>query len=160
MRLAVVTQTRNRVGGLETYLEAVLPGLAHAHTVAFFSVDGESGSRGTVALPENVPALRLDDAQSLRRWRPDVLFAHGLEDPALEAEVLGVAPAVVVQHTFHGTCISSGKTMMWPSVMQCDRALSGACLAMYFPRRCGGSNPVTMLRLYQVQTRRLRELRK
>jgi glycosyltransferase involved in cell wall biosynthesis len=165
MRLAVVTQTRSRVGGLETYLEAVLPGLARVHDVAFFSVDGESGSRGAVALPAGVPALHLDRTAGdpvdvLRRWQPDVLFAHGLDDSALEAEVLRVAPAVIVQHTFHGTCISSGKTMTWPAVTQCDRAFGSACLAMYFPRRCGGSNPLTMLRLYRIQAQRLRALQK
>jgi len=165
MRLAVVTQTRSRVGGLETYLEAVLPGLARAHTVAFFSVDGESAARGAVALPADVPAFSLDrtaadPVAALRRWQPDILFAHGLDDAALETEVLRVAPAVIVQHTFHGTCISSGKTMTWPAVTQCDRAFGSACLAMYFPRRCGGSNPLTMLRLYRTQAQRLRELQK
>jgi glycosyltransferase involved in cell wall biosynthesis len=111
-----------------------------------------------------VPGERLDAspegaARQLRAARPDVIFAHGLDDPVVEAAILAVAPAVVAQHTYHGTCISSTKTMSWPGVTQCTRAFGPACLAQYFPRRCGGSSPLTMTTLYRAQSTRLESLR-
>ena len=98
-------------------------------------------------------------AEAVASWGPDVLFAHGLDDASIEARVLNVAPTVFVEHTYHGTCISSAKTMRVPSVRACDRRFGPACLALYFPRRCGGLNPVTMMRLYATQSRRLQTVR-
>ena len=40
----------------------------------------------------------------------------------------------------------------------CTRTFGPACLAHYFPRGCGGRNPVQMLKDYQLQTARLRLL--
>jgi glycosyltransferase involved in cell wall biosynthesis len=165
VRLAIITQSRDRVGGVEAYLESVIAALARRHEVLFWSASGEGTGRGAVRLPPGLVALAADGASGdpvhhLRDWRPDLLFAHGLDDAALESEVLRLAPAVIVEHTYHGTCISSSKTMSWPGVQPCQRPLGAACLALYLPRRCGGLNPVTMVQAYRTQRRRLAELRK
>lgn len=165
MRLAVITQSRDRVGGVEAYLEGVVPALARLHDVTFWTASDEVTSRGPIELPPNVPASVLhgapvEAAARLAAARPDVLFMHGLDDPALEAAVLGVAPAVLVQHTYHGTCISSAKTTAWPTPTACTRPFGPACLAHYLPRRCGGSSPRTMLRLYRTQDARLATVRR
>lgn len=164
MRVAVVTQSRDRIGGVEAYLQAVLPPLSARHAVAFFSASTATTERGAIVLPSTVPALVLgtspaDPLSGLREWRPDIIFAHGLEDPATEARLLSVAPSIIVEHTYSGTCISSSKTMSWPAPVQCHRSFGPACLALYLPRRCGGANPVTMVRLYQTQSARLRTLK-
>ena len=159
MRVLVATQTRDRIGGVEAYLEAVLPALAARHEVAFFSASDEISGRGAIVLPSGVKRLTLeqqsdDRLRLLKAWRPDLVFAHGLEDPVLERDLLGLAPAVVVEHTYHGTCISSSKTMTLPAVSACTRALGPECLALYLPRGCGGRNPLTMVRLYRTQMER------
>jgi len=162
MRLAVVTQTRSKVGGAESYLEEVVAALARRHEVAFWTEHGTIGDRGPVMLPEGVELLKDPPGKiggSLGAWKPDVLFGHGLHDAETERRVLGIAPAVVVEHTYHGTCITSAKTMHWPNVRACERTFGPACLALYFPRRCGGLNPVTMATLYVTQSRRLSTLR-
>ena len=164
MRVAVVTQSRDRVGGVEAYLQALLPALSARHAVAFFSASTATTERGAVVLPSSVPALVIgashaDPLSGLREWRPDVIFAHGLEDPAMEAGLLALAPSIIVEHTYTGTCISSSKTMSWPAPVQCERRFGPACLALYLPRRCGGANPVTMVRLYRTQSARLRTLK-
>lgn len=163
MRIAVVTQSRDRVGGVEAYLHALLPSLAHRYDVAFWSATDTISNRGAIVLPSGVPGERLDATadgalRQLRAWRPDVVFSHGLEDPCVESAILGLGPAVAVQHTYHGTCISGTKTMSWPGVTQCTRAFGPGCLAQYFPRRCGGSSPVTMTTLYRAQSARLNAL--
>jgi len=163
MRVAIVTQTRARVGGVETYLESVIPGLAGRHTVAFWSASPEAGDRGVIELPPAITtfAPHASDAgavASLTAFGPDVVFANGLDDPSLEAQLLSVAPAVAVQHNYNGACISGSKTMAWPVVRACNRPLGPACLALYFPRRCGGLNPLTMSRMYNAQMARLATL--
>ena len=47
-------------------------------------------------------------------WHPDVIYAHGLTDPAIEARTLEVAPAVFFAHNYYGTCISGAKTFKYP----------------------------------------------
>jgi glycosyltransferase involved in cell wall biosynthesis len=159
--VAIITQTRALVGGVETYLEGVIPALAKRHTLAFWSASDQVGDRGTIALPANVAAWAADTSDAMDRLQafgPDVLFAHGLDDPALEARVLTMAPAVIVEHNYHGTCISGSKTMSLPRVRACDRRFGPACLALYFPRRCGGLSPLTMVRMYGKQSARLATL--
>lgn len=165
MRIAVVTQTRARVGGVETYLEQVIGGLSGRHTVAFWSASPDTGTRGVIDLPDHVAswagsASHAELVTSLRDFRPGVLFAHGVDDPALERDLLGVAPVVAMQHNYRGACVSGTKTLLWPGVRACDRRLGPTCLALYFPRRCGGLSPWTMGRLYRVQTARLATLKR
>lgn len=162
MRLAIVTETRALVGGVETYLERVVPGLAERHTVAFWSATTRPGARGDIALPPGVELLTGETHEGafsiLRAFAPDVLYAHGLADPALEAGLPAIAPVVAVEHNYHGTCISGSKTMAFPQIRACHRRFGPACLALYFPRHCGGLNPVTMLRMYGAQAMRLATL--
>jgi glycosyltransferase involved in cell wall biosynthesis len=159
MRLAVITQSRARVGGVETYLERLIPALTAHYEVGFWSVTQETADRGAIALPAGVAVMSAtrtaEPGGELRAWRPDLLFVHGLDDAGLERDVLRIAPAVFVAHTYHGTCITSAKTMAWPRTDACDRRFGAACLAMFYPRRCGGLNPITMARLYRMQTLRL-----
>jgi glycosyltransferase involved in cell wall biosynthesis len=98
--------------------------------------------------------------EAMRRWRPDVIYAHGLESPELEEEAYDIAPAIFFAHVYVGTCISGVKTTWCPAARSCDRRFGPACLAHYFPRRCGGLNPLTMVQLYRLQARRLAVIRK
>jgi glycosyltransferase involved in cell wall biosynthesis len=153
------------VGGVETYLEALLPALARRHELAFWSASDTLTDRGPILVPADVQVIAhghsaSDHVNRLRAWEPDLLFAHGLDDPALEKDLLGIAPVVQVQHTYHGTCISSSKTMSWPAVRACERSFGPACLALYFPRRCGGLNPLTMAHMYRLQSLRLANLKR
>jgi glycosyltransferase involved in cell wall biosynthesis len=93
----------------------------------------------------------------LRSWRPDVVYSHKVEDPKLEAETLCVAPSVYFAHDYQGMCISGTKTFKFPVVKPCGRSFGRKCLAHYYPHRCGGLSPLTMMKLYRLQIER-REL--
>src|SRR5207253_1211226 len=45
-----------------------------------------------------------------------------------------------------------------PVVQPCNRRFGWQCLMHYFPHRCGGLSPITMFRLYGLQTKRLENL--
>jgi glycosyltransferase involved in cell wall biosynthesis len=165
MRIAVVNWSTRRVGGVETYLNTIIPELARAgHEIAFWSeVDGPI-ERARIELPPNAPAwcvaaLGAEPAlASLSDWRPDVIYSHKLADPELERRVLSVAPSVFFAHDYNGTCISGTKTFRFPVVQPCSRRFGWQCLAHYFPHRCGGLSPVTMFKLYGLQSRRQENL--
>ena len=89
-----------------------------------------------------------------------MIYAHGLESPDVEDEAYGIAPAVFFAHVYFGTCISGAKTTWFPVAKPCDRRFGPACLAHYFPRRCGGLNPLTMLQQYRLHSQRLAVIRK
>lgn len=103
--------------------------------------------------------LGLDTAlTALAQWQPDLIYAHGLLDPAVERRVLKIAPSVFFAHNYYGTCISGAKTVRLPSVTPCGRKFGWQCLAHYYPRRCGGLSPISMVRQYRQQRDRLRLL--
>lgn len=167
LRIAVVNWTSRQVGGPEGYLHHVLPHLASAgHALGYWHETDEPADRAPVALPAGTPAwcartLGRDRAlAALHDWRPDVLYAHGLLDPGLEDDLLDVAPGVFFPHSYYGTCISGAKAFTFPTVRPCQREFGPACLALYYPRRTGGLNPVTMVREYRRQAARLGVLRR
>ncbi|MET0626296.1 MAG: glycosyltransferase family 4 protein [Pyrinomonadaceae bacterium] len=162
MRIAVVNWTGRRVGGTESYLGLILPALSEAgHEVAFWHETDLPGDRDRIVAHGAVPswdasALGVARAvEELRRWNPDLIYAHGLLSPELEAETVGVAPSVFFAHAYYGTCISGSKTFRRPAVTPCERRFGWRCVLSYYPRGCGGHSPVSMAKEYARQSRRL-----
>jgi glycosyltransferase involved in cell wall biosynthesis len=88
-----------------------------------------------------------------------VVFLHGLSDPALEVRLAAIAPLAILLHAYHGTCVSGSKTHSFPTPRACSRSLGPGCLLYYYPRRCGGWSPVTLLTSYARQRQRQALLR-
>ena len=165
MRIAVVNWTVRRVGGTETYLAGIVPALQRrGHETAFWHEVDRPADREVMRFSGDTPvwsaaALGANQAlMALQEWRPDVLYAHGLLDPDLEARTLDIAPAAFFAHAYYGVCISGSKAFSAPTRIPCDRPFGPACLLQFYPRRCGGLNPVTMGVEYVRQRARLRLL--
>ena len=165
MRIAVVNWSSRRVGGVETYLSTIIPELARAgHEISFWCETDEPLERPQIGLPDNAPAwcvavMGAEQAlESLRNWRPNVIYTHKLLDPNLERRVLQLAPSVFFAHDYNGICISGDKTFKFPVVRPCSRRFGWECLMHYFPHRCGGLSPITMFKLYALQAKRLENL--
>jgi glycosyltransferase involved in cell wall biosynthesis len=165
VRIAVVTHYRRKVAGAEAYLEVLLSALSADNEFAFVCDQDGPCDRPPIRLPENSPVWTIrpkrrdNTLRELRAWKPDIVYCHGTGDPDLEAQVLRFAPSILTVHTYYGTCISGTKTCLNPKPAPCTRTFGPACLVHYFPRQCGGRNPLTMLRLYRLQQRRRRLLK-
>lgn len=155
------------MGGTGTYLRAIIPYLQGiGHDVSLWHELDSPHDYDTLvtdaATPVwNVDSLGLDRALgALECWKPDILYAHGLQNPAIERRVLDLGPAVFFAHDYYGTCISGAKTFKSPTITPCSRRFGLPCLVQYFPRRCGGLSPVTMMREYRRQADRLETLKR
>lgn len=157
MRIAVASWSRRHAGGAETYLEHVLPALcAVGHDVAYWYETEQPASARPIVLPPRLQVRAIADSVSdALSWRPDVIVVNGLLNDALEARLLSAAPSLFVAHSFAGTCISGRKTWSAPVERPCARRFGPPCLLHYFPHRCGGRNPLTMVSLYGRERRRL-----
>jgi glycosyltransferase involved in cell wall biosynthesis len=162
MRIAILNWSNRRIGGTGTYLSAVMPYLQRAgHEVGLWHEVSTPADYAIIPLPPDAPVwsvadLGLESALAgLASWHPHLLYSHGMLDPEVESRTLDIAPAVFFAHNYYGTCISGAKTFKSPVVTPCDRRFGWQCLAQYYPRRCGGWNPVTMVRLYRQQRDRL-----
>ena len=91
---------------------------------------------------------------AVERWAPNVIYSHGLQDAILEKSLTDQFPNVLYAHNYYGTCVSGTKCHASPQNQTCQRTLGPRCLTAYLPRRCGGRNPLTMLRLYRRERRR------
>ncbi len=159
MRVAVQNWSARRVAGAETYIGHLLAALHTAgHEVAFWAESEGPEDRPPIPLPPGTRAWTAVGVEELRAWRPDVLVANGYLDPATEKAALAVAPAVLVAHNYYGTCISGSKCTTFPRPQPCQRRFGTACLAHYFPRRCGGLSPLRMWQSYRLQQARLKLL--
>ncbi len=161
MRVAVASWTARHAGGIESYLAAVMPAMCRAGLdVSFFHEVDAPAQRARIDIGTSVPVFSVASAgveraiEQLSAWRPDVVYLHGLHNVNTAHRLLDVAPSVTFVHTYIGTCISGTKTHIRPRPVACSRLFGPACLALYFPCGCGGSNPVTMVRLYRSQRQR------
>src|SRR5262249_29875491 len=100
MRITVLSWSNRVVGGVEEYLRKFLPAAAAAgHEVGFWYETDAPPDRAAIPAP---PGGAWSIAQSgpgpalgaLRAWRPDVIYAHGLQSPELEEQAYGIAPSV------------------------------------------------------------------
>lgn len=163
----MTTWTARRVGGVETYLSNLLPELARlGHELALLHEAEGDIAREPILGAElaSVPRWSVQSMganaaiEALRRWNPDLIYGHGIHDVALEAATLRVAPGVFFAHNYYGTCISGAKTHKYPEPRPCSRRFGGPCLLHYFPHRCGGLSPITMVREFRIQRSRLKVL--
>jgi len=162
VRIALVTHTDRRAGGVETYVESLGSALVSlGHDVALWHETKGPADRDEIDLPLEVERTSIaTNLAAAYSWRPDVLVVNGLENVELEGQLLARVPSVFVAHNFYGTCISGTKTWSLPHTRACDRSFGWECLGHYFPRRCGGLNPLTMARLYRREAARGRQLRR
>lgn len=161
MRILLATSHRGLSGGAEKYLQAVIPRLAErGHSLGLlyeYPFHGEPGiDSGVVRIPSWCSKeLGVDAAlRSVGAWAPDVVYSHGLDDSGLERSLLASYPAVFYAHTYYGTCVSGRKCYSSPRIEPCSRQFGAGCLALYYPRRCGGLNPRTLRQLFQLQSQR------
>jgi glycosyltransferase involved in cell wall biosynthesis len=166
MRIAIVNKNRDRVGGVETYLEMLMPALAENRCDVAFLTESSHREAIPIALAGNVPSWSVQELgiagalEKLRAWKPDVVYAHGHLGVELMRGLTQVAPAVFYAHGYYGTCISGAKSFKFPVVRPCTRRFGPGCLVHYYPHRCGGLNPLTMFRDYYDQSERSTILRK
>ena len=167
MRIAILNWSNRRIGGTGTYLSAVVPQLQRAgHEIALWHEVNTPTDYAPIPMPPGAQVWSMTDLglepalAALSSWQPDLLYAHGLLDPAVERRTLQIAPSVFFAHNYYGTCISGGKTVRRPVVTPCGRTFGWQCLAHYYPRGCGGWSPVTMVRQYRQQRDRLQLLSK
>ena len=166
MRLALFNWSNRLAGGAETYLANLIPELVRRRVeLALFHEIDAPADRARLPLPPTAcswigaqPGLGRA-LEGLRRWRPDLIYAHGCEDPAVEGAVFQIAPTVAFLHNYYGTCISGAKAFKFPDTRPCARAFGAACLGQFYPRRCGGLNPMMAWRLFRKQSQRLDNLR-
>ena len=161
MRVAVANWHRRVVGGAESYLKECVRALESAGVeLALLSEVDSAPEREAVELSVDAPTwctTKIGENAALaglRSWRPDVIYVHLIESPALEARLLDVAPAVLFAHSLRGMCISGEKTFKSPEVQPCTRRFGWECLLHYYPHRCGGLSPITMWRDYIKQSQR------
>ena len=166
MRIAITNWSRRRAGGIESYLDALILALHERdYQVAFcYEMDAPT-TREQIALPEGIRSWCVTDMgveetlAALRDWQPDLIFTHRLFNAEFETGTLEIAPAIFFSHDYAGMCISGEKTFKSPRVVPCTRKFGWPCLLHYYPHRCGGLNPLTMLRDYQRQSKRQELLR-
>ena len=165
MRIALLSATRRHVGGGETYLATLAADLdAAGHQVALLYGSDEPEARKPIALPAGTPEWSVDAAvldaslAALRQWRADAVISNGLLDAAVERRIATQVPSVYVAHSYQGTCISGHKAHATPVPTPCAKRFGPGCMAYYFPRRCGGRSPITMVRQYARQRERLETL--
>jgi len=162
MRILIATANRIVLGGVEKYLQSLIPSLIdRGHSVGLLYeypssireqwIDTEAGHVPSWCSKELgvEPTLR-----ALQAWAPDVVYSHGLDDATLERRLLDSYPVALYAHTYYGTCVSGRKSHSWPRIQPCGREFGASCLALYYPRRCGGLDPRTMWQLFQLQAKR------
>lgn len=166
MRILIYHMHTGLVGGSETYVRSILHALHQAGQDLAFVHEAQPSS-GSDAVCDGLPipawSVAEDEEAALARcraWEPDLVYLHGFEKLELVQRLATEYPCVYFAHAYGGLCVSGTRRHRWPTSAVCQRQLGPGCLLCYFPRRCGGWNPVTMWSLYQKEQMRRQVLRR
>ena len=167
MRIAVINSNARVIGGIESYLDRLLPALAaRGDELAFLADSDAPADKRRIAAEVSMPIWSTSALGSrhaldeVRRWRPDVIFAHSLANSGDLAAAAEIAPAAYFMHDYRATCISGFKRFAAPIEKPCARRFGSGCLPRFFPLRCGGLNPATMLSDYRRAAANLAVIRR
>jgi glycosyltransferase involved in cell wall biosynthesis len=154
MRIAVAHESVGTEGGVETYLLSSIEQLRNrGHQIALlYCRPGESPGplHASAHVAFGVEERGIDSAlDGLRLWRPDVAFSHNMGSLDVDRRLLAEWPVVKMLHGYFGTCVSGLKMHAFPSATACRRTCGPACLALYFPRRCGRLAPGALIHGYR-----------
>jgi glycosyltransferase involved in cell wall biosynthesis len=166
MRIAIVTHSARLAGGVESYLDTAIPLLETVgHEISLLCEADAPSTARAISRAADAPLWCVAQLgarralESLRQWRPELVYSHGLADEELEAQALTLAPSMVFAHDYRAICVSGSKTFSFPGSTPCVRRLGAGCVANFYPRRCGGLSPLTMLADFRGASRRLAILR-
>lgn len=162
MRIAIATFHRNLIGGVEKYLQVLLPALiGQGHEVALLHELPLEPGLERIDPPGGLPVawcvrdLGLAEIKRLLSgWKPDVVFDQGLEHPSLEDALLELFPTVLFAHNYYGTCGTGSKCHSFPRIQPCERRFGPACAVLHYPRHCGALDPREAWQTFQRQSRR------
>jgi glycosyltransferase involved in cell wall biosynthesis len=151
MRVLIVNDGVSDVGGVQAYLDIVIAALeSRGHTVSF-AYCSDSGSDEAAGVSRRLTRFQLAGPEApravdaVRKWGPDVCYAHNMRDLDVEAALGRIAPIVKFMHGYFGTCVSGQKMHAFPGKVACDRQFGPACAALFFPRRCGQFSPAALV---------------
>lgn len=155
MRILFANDGIDDAGGVRTYIDQVMAGLAaRGHELAFL----HNNRRGEGAAQGNLPPIPyfgvLDSGiekamNDAKKWGPDVCFSHNMNPLDVERRLLDEMAVVKFMHGYFGTCISGQKMYSLPASAPCSRGFGAACLALYLPRRCGQTRLTKMGEQYR-----------
>ena len=166
MRIGIVHGWGWKVGGVEIYLEELILKLREMdHEIVIGYVQTSAESNKTSYWPDDVDAYELSrpgpsGLDGFLDWDPNLIYIHILLDLGIWDRLLGhCSPSIYFAHSFMSTCVSGSKCFRFPRSEVCTRKLGPGCLIHYLPRRCGGLNPVTMLKQFMHQSALLKRVR-
>jgi glycosyltransferase involved in cell wall biosynthesis len=154
MRIAIAHESIDTEGGVETYLVSIIVELrkrGHQIALLYHRRNGSVGPmRANAHMAACVEELGLEPAMAeLRAWQPEVCYSHNMGPLEVDRALIAEWPVVKMLHGFFGTCVSGLKMHAFPSPRVCGRTFGPACLALYFPRRCGQLSLAAMRRGYR-----------
>lgn len=162
MRVAIYNWTNRLAGGAEGYLFQLVPRLlARGIELAFVHELEVPSERSHIASGQGILSCSVASmglpavGEALERWKPDILYSHGPGDPQVLRRLLAVAPSVQFVHNHVGCCISGDKAHRFPHTVPCSKRFGWGCLLHFFPRRCGGLNPIRAWSLFRLQQQHL-----
>ena len=163
MRVLIATSNLSIVGGIERYVQALIPALLkRGHEVSVLYEHGALPGVETVDMAgtDLVSWCWRDLGQTASgwekvvQWKPDLVYSQGLQSIQAERTLLDNYPTVWYAHVYLGTCATGRKCHSFPQRRPCHRRFGPMCLVLHYPRRCGGLHPMRALEMYWAHASR------
>lgn len=167
MKILVLNAHGRRIGGVETYLAGLLPGLEErGHEVGWVHRGDVETQRPWVIEDVGIRSWSLQDTSfheslaAIRSWKPDIVYSHFIGRPDWELQLTSLAPTTAFVHDYSGLCLTGMRHHGRPSPRPCHRDFGLACLLCHPVLRCGGCNFLRVPFLYLEHQRRLKLLQR
>jgi len=159
MKILIATSHRNVVGGVETYLQTVIPALLErGHEIGMlYDYVGDSARPTVDPAAEELPVWFASRFQQqpelwteLLEWMPDAVYSQGSGLPEIDRKLQESFSTIRYVHDYWGTCTTGRKCHSIHDIRPCQRTFGPMCLALHYPLRCGGLNPSLAWKMFQT----------
>lgn len=148
-------------------MESLMQGLHElGHSIAFFFETSCEHSIPPIRTPEGTQLFGpyqesiAATVAPVAEWRPDLLISNCLLSVELETALHQLGKVFYIAHNYRAMCISGTKTHTRPIITPCQLRFGARCLGLYFPKGCGGRNPLSAWKLFLFQKSQLKLLLK
>jgi glycosyltransferase involved in cell wall biosynthesis len=146
MKILHLSQTFAPIGGVETYLLDLIPLLAqrgHQNVVIYREKHPRMAAQHGLPLyhvphEQAVAAAQAEITDIVRREKPNLIYLHMVNEPAIIKRVAELAPTVSYIHIFYPVCPGLAKYFRRGDKI-CTRPFGLGCLPMIYWRRCASA---------------------
>lgn len=167
-KILILTHFEELIGGVEIYLSILIKELyKNKNDLRLVIISPSKKEKPKIFEAHHISHIWYFDQthhkkiiDEIKEWQPHLAYSQGLIPHSFEKSITEITPTFLFAHNYSGVCVSGRKLFSFPNYQMCKCDFGISCWINYFPRRCGGINPLKMIENFFYENEKHKNLKK